>query len=67
MMQKKYLIATALCNLKKGSPFMVSGDTYESINWMDKTTPMPTEKEIFDEVEVLMLNQLKATETTIQQ
>jgi hypothetical protein len=40
------MITEAIKNLRPGSAFSVSGDTYAGIVWLDKETQMPTEEEV---------------------
>jgi len=51
MSNKKYIIAGILSDMCKGSPFMVHGDTYDSIEWMDKDVQMPDEQTLMAAVD----------------
>lgn len=47
-------ISTALIRLVPTAKFMIVGDdTYENIAWMTVGIPLPTKKEIEDEIEIL--------------
>lgn len=47
-------ISTALIRLVPTAKFMIVGDdTYENITWMTVGIPLPTKKEIEDEIEIL--------------
>ena len=39
-------ISDALLQLKPGAEWSVNGNTYEGINWLDKTQTKPTEDEV---------------------
>ena len=49
------MIVKALANLVPNSSWIVEGDTYDGIQWLDKNKTKPTEKEITNEVARLKL------------
>ena len=51
-------ISDALSQLKPGAEWSVSGNTYEGINWLDKTQTKPTEDEVNKKID-----ELKAAES----
>ena len=46
-------ISDALSQLKPGAEWSVSGNTYEGINWLDKTQTKPTEDEVNKKIDEL--------------
>ena len=46
----KYDIAAALQALKPGAEWVLRGDKYSGLEWMDKKQTVPTEKEINDKI-----------------
>ena len=46
-------ISDALLQLKPGAEWSVSGNTYEGINWLDKTQTKPTEDEVNKKIDEL--------------
>ena len=46
----KYDIATALQALKPGAEWVLRGDKYSGLEWMDKKQTVPTEKEVTDKI-----------------
>ena len=46
----KYDIASALQALKPGAEWVLRGDKYSGLEWMDKKQTAPTEKEITDKI-----------------
>ena len=49
-------ISDALLQLKPGAEWSVHGNTYEGINWLDKTQTKPTEDEVNKKIDELKLN-----------
>ena len=49
------MIDKALANLVPNSSWIVEGDTYDGIQWLDKNKTKPTEKEVTNEVARLKL------------
>lgn len=43
-------ITKALVNLRPGAEWSLNGDTYEGLQWLDKTQTKPTEEEINEEL-----------------
>ena len=46
-------ISDALLQLKPGAEWSVNGNTYEGINWLDKTQTKPTEDEVNKKIDEL--------------
>jgi len=46
----KYDIAAALQALKPGAEWVLRGDKYSGLEWMDKKQTVPTEKEVTDKI-----------------
>ena len=46
----KYDIASALQALKPGAEWVLRGDKYSGLEWMDKKQTVPTEKEVTDKI-----------------
>ena len=46
-------ISDSLSQLKPGAEWSVSGNTYEGINWLDKTQTKPTEDEVNKKIDEL--------------
>ena len=46
-------ISDALLQLKPGAEWSVSGNTYEGINWLDKTQTKPTKDEVNKKIDEL--------------
>ena len=46
-------ISDALSQLKPGAEWSVNGNTYECINWLDKTKTKPTEDEVNKKIDEL--------------
>ena len=46
----KYDIAGALQALKPGAEWVLRGDKYSGLEWMDKKQTVPTEKEVTDKI-----------------
>ena len=46
----KYDIASALQVLKPGAEWVLRGDKYSGLEWLDKKQTVPTEKEITDKI-----------------
>ena len=46
-------ISDALLQLKPGAEWAVNGNTYEGINWLDKTQTKPTEDEVNKKIDEL--------------
>ena len=46
-------ITNALQSLRPEAEWMVIGDTYEGLQWLDKTQTKPTEEEVNQEIERL--------------
>ena len=46
-------ISDALSQLKPGAEWSVNGNTYEGINWLDKTQTKPTEDEVNKKIDEL--------------
>ena len=46
-------LSDALSQLKPGAEWSVSGNTYEGINWLDKTQTKPTEDEVNKKIDEL--------------
>ena len=46
-------ISDALLQLKPGAEWSVNGNTYEGINWLDKTQTTPTEDEVNKKIDEL--------------
>ena len=49
------MIDKALANLVPNSSWIVEGDTYDGIQWLDKNKTKPTEEEVTNEVARLKL------------
>ena len=49
------MIDKALVNLVPNSSWIVEGDTYDGIQWLDKNKTKPTEEEVTNEVKRLKL------------
>jgi hypothetical protein len=49
-MRRIFDIPSALQTLRPGAEWVVRGDTYEGIEWLDQQQTQPTEQEINDEV-----------------
>lgn len=49
------MITEAIKNLRPGSAFSVTGDTYEGITWLDNQTSMPTREEVMAEVDQIKI------------
>ena len=49
------MIDKALANLVPNAEWIVEGDTYDGIQWLDKNKTKPTEKEVTNEVARLKL------------
>ena len=43
-------ITKALVNLRPGAEWSLNGDTYEGLQWLDKTQIKPTEEEVNEEL-----------------
>ena len=43
-------ITKALVNLRPGAEWSLNGDTYEGLQWLDKTQTKPTEEEVNEEL-----------------
>lgn len=46
----KYDIAAALQALKPGAEWVLRGDEYSGLEWLDKSQTVPTEKEVTDKI-----------------
>mgnify|MGYP001370684673 FL=1 len=46
----KYDIANALQALKPGAEWVLRGDKYSGLEWLDKKQTVPTEKEVTDKI-----------------
>ena len=46
----KYDIAAALQALKPGAEWVLRGDKYSGLEWLDKKQTVPTEKEVTDKI-----------------
>ena len=46
----KYDIASALQALKPGAEWVLRGDKYSGLEWLDKKQTVPTEKEVTDKI-----------------
>ena len=46
----KYDIAAALQVLKPGAEWVLRGDKYSGLEWLDKSQTVPTEKEVTDKI-----------------
>ena len=46
----KYDISAALQALKPGAEWVLRGDKYSGLEWMDKKQTVPTEKEVTDKI-----------------
>ena len=46
----KYDIAAALQALKPGAEWVLRGDKYSGLEWLDKSQTVPTEKEVTDKI-----------------
>lgn len=44
------MIAQALQSLRPGAQWVLRGDTYEGLEWLDEVQTQPTEQEVADEV-----------------
>ena len=49
----KYDIAAALQALKPGAEWVLRGDKYSGLEWLDKKQTVPTEKEVTDKIAAL--------------
>jgi len=47
------MIAQALQSLRPGAQWVLRGDTYEGLEWLDEVQTQPTEAEVNDEIAVL--------------
>lgn len=47
-------IANALLELRPGSTWSLSGETYEGINWLDEEQTKPTKQEVEDKIAELI-------------
>jgi hypothetical protein len=47
------MIINALLSLRPEAQWVLDGDTYDGLNWLDENQPKPTEEEITEEIERL--------------